>query len=116
MTEQSLSLSSTELGDILVDGGGNTVYLFKADAQGESKCYDDCEQKWPVVGAVASVGDGLDASLLGTNTRTDGSAQATYNGWPLYLFFKDASPGEANGQGMNDVWYVVDAQGNAVGA
>lgn len=115
MTEQTLMLTTTELGDIIADGEGKTVYLFKADGQGDSQCYDDCEQKWPVVGAT-SVGDGLDPSLLGSHTRKDGSAQATYNGWPLYLFVKDAHAGDTNGQGMKEVWYVLDAQGNAIEA
>lgn len=110
-----LALSTTDLGDILVDGEGMTLYLFMPDAQGESTCYDQCADSWPPVGDVAGVGDGLDEALLGTTTRTDGTVQATYNGWPLYHFARDAAPGDTNGQGLNDVWYVIDATGDAVG-
>ena len=84
------------------------------DAQGDSTCYDQCEANWPIVGELSTVGDGLDASLLGTTERTTGDVQATYNGWPLYYFLNDAGPGETNGQGVNDVWYVIDAAGNAI--
>ena len=115
-TSAELALATTDLGDILVDGDGMTVYLFLPDAQGESTCYDQCADTWPPLDEVTSVGAGLDDALLGTTTRTDGTVQATYNGWPLYHFAPDAAPGDTNGQGLNDVWYVVDATGNAVGA
>lgn len=109
-----LQLSSTDLGDILVDADGNTIYLFAPDDQGESTCYDECEAAWPIVGELSTAGDGLDASLLGTTDRTTGDVQATYNGWPLYYFANDAASGDTNGQAVNDVWFVIDAQGNAV--
>jgi predicted lipoprotein with Yx(FWY)xxD motif len=108
-------LASSDLGDIIVDDAGNTLYLFVPDAQGASTCYDDCEANWPVVGEVTDVGDGVDAALLATSERTNGDVQATYNGWPLYYFANDAAPGDTNGQGVGDVWYVVDASGNAIG-
>jgi predicted lipoprotein with Yx(FWY)xxD motif len=109
-----LALATTDLGDILVDVDGNTVYLYTPDEQGESTCYDACEEAWPVVGEVTVVGDGLDESLLGTTTRTDGVVQATYNSWPLYYFANDTAPGDTAGQGVSDVWYVVDATGAAI--
>jgi predicted lipoprotein with Yx(FWY)xxD motif len=110
-----IALASSDLGDIIVDDAGNTLYLFVPDAQGASTCYDDCEANWPVVGEVTDVGDGVDAALLATSERTNGDVQATYNGWPLYYFANDAAPGDTNGQGVGDVWYVVDASGNAIG-
>lgn len=105
------------LGQILVDGEGNTLYLFLPDAQGESTCYDACAQNWPPVAATddATVGEGLDAELVGAVARTDGTQQLTYGGWPLYTFVRDTEPGQANGQGANDVWFVLDAQGLGVG-
>ena len=112
-----LALATTDLGDVIVDASGMTVYLFTPDAQGDtSVCNDDCAASWPPIGEVTDVGDGLDAGLLGTITRDDGSTQATYNGWPLYLFGGDSAPGDVNGQGLNDVWWVIDASGNAIGA
>jgi predicted lipoprotein with Yx(FWY)xxD motif len=60
-------------------------------------------------------GDGVDAGLLGSAPRNDGIEQATYNGWPLYYFVNDAVPGDVNGQGVNDVWYVLDAAGSGIG-
>ena len=52
--------------------------------------------------------------LLGTITRADGTVQSTYNGWPLYYFSGDSAAGDVNGQGVNDVWWVLDATGTPV--
>jgi predicted lipoprotein with Yx(FWY)xxD motif len=109
-----LQLLDTSLGSVLGDAEGFTLYMFKPDAQGDSTCYEECEQNWPFVPEITDVGEGLDASLLGTTERTTGEVQATYNGWPLYLFGGDAGPGETNGQGVGDVWYVVDATGTPI--
>ena len=113
--DATVTVASSELGEILVDADGNTLYLFVPDAQGESVCYDQCEEAWPPLSGDVSAGDGVDGSLLGTTERTDGSMQATYNDWPLYYFAADNAPGDINGQGVNDVWYVLDAAGDAVG-
>lgn len=109
-----IGLTTADLGEIIVDADGNTLYLFVPDAQGDSTCYDQCETNWPAIGEVTAVGDGLDVALLGTTERTNGDIQATYNGWPLYYFAKDAAAGDTNGQGVGDVWYVIDAAGNAI--
>ena len=110
----TIAIASTDLGDILQDGEGRTLYLFNPDAQGDPTCYDDCADAWPAFTEEVTAGDGVDASLLGTATRTDGGVQVTYNGWPLYYFSGDAAPGDTNGQALNDVWWVVDATGNAI--
>jgi hypothetical protein len=33
------------------------------------------------------------------------------NNMPLYRYAPDAAPGDTNGQGVNDVWFVVGADG-----
>ena len=104
-----------DLGTFLVDGEGMTLYVFMPDAQGPSTCEDDCLAAWPALAGPATAGEGADESMLGTAARPDdGSEQVTYNGWPLYYFAQDAAPGDVNGQGVGDVWYVVDPTGNAI--
>ena len=110
-----VALADSSLGSILVDGDGNVLYLFTPDEQGESVCYDECAGFWPPLVGEFEAGDGVDAALMGSATRTDGSEQVTYNGWPLYYFANDAAPGDTNGQGVNEVWYVLDAAGNGIG-
>ena len=108
-------VADSSLGPILVDRDGNTLYLFTPDEQGDSVCYDECEAAWPPLAANVAAGDGVDAALFGSAPRRDGTEQATYNGWPLYYFVNDAVAGDVNGQGVNDVWYVLDAAGNGIG-
>ena len=111
----TLATADTDLGTILVDAEGRTLYLFMPDTQGDSTCVDSCAATWPPLAGPATVGDGVDEALVGTADRPDdGSAQVTYNGWPLYYFASDAAPGDTNGQGVGDVWFAVDASGNAV--
>jgi predicted lipoprotein with Yx(FWY)xxD motif len=61
-----------------------------------------------------TAGEGLQSSLLGTTTRTDGTTQVTYKGMPLYHFAGDTKPGDVNGQGVGDVWFVLSANGELV--
>jgi predicted lipoprotein with Yx(FWY)xxD motif len=110
-----VTVAESSLGTILVDGDGNTLYLFTPDEQGDSVCYDQCEAAWPPLSASVVAGDGIDAGLLGSVPRTDGTEQATYNGWPLYYFANDAVAGDVNGQGVNDVWYVLSPSGGGIG-
>lgn len=112
----SIALVTSALGSILVDAAGKTVYGFKADAAGTSTCYDECAANWPPLLATdaASAGTGLDAALLTTIDRTDGTKQLKYGDWPLYYFAADAAAGDTNGQGKGDVWYVVGADGKLI--
>lgn len=109
-----VQLSDTSLGEILVDGEGQTLYLFTADSPGQSTCTDDCLDAWPPLEGEVTAGEGVDEELLGSIERDDGTVQATYADWPLYYFAQDEAAGDLNGQGVNDVWYVIDADGNAI--
>jgi predicted lipoprotein with Yx(FWY)xxD motif len=110
----TVATADSDLGTILVDGEGRSLYLFMPDAQGTSTCAEGCVEAWPPLPGPAGAGTGADESLLGTSDRPDGSVQVTYNGWPLYHFSGDAAPGDTNGQGVGGVWNLVDAEGNAV--
>jgi len=105
------------LGSFLVDDKGMTLYLFTKDSTNTSACYDKCAVAWPplLTTGNAVAGDGVDASLLGTTTRTDGTTQVTYNGWPLYYYEKDKAPGDVVGQNVGDVWFVVSPAGEMIG-
>jgi len=109
----SVAIGDTDLGSVLVDGEGMTLYVFIPDAQGPSTCEDACLDNWPALAGPVTAGEGVDADLLGTATRPDdGSDQATYDDWPLYYFAADLGPGDVSGQGIGDVWYAIDAAGD----
>lgn len=101
-------------GDILVDGEGMVLYMFDSDTQSElaSTCTGGCAEAWPPLTTEAEpeAGDAVEAELT-TFDRDDGSTQVAANGWPLYHFQNDASPGDANGQGVSDGWWVLDPAG-----
>ncbi|WP_037606810.1 COG4315 family predicted lipoprotein [Streptacidiphilus rugosus] len=114
----TVKTASSPLGQILVDGSGRTLYLFKADTGTTSTCNGSCAQAWPpqtTTGKPSS--SGVTASQVGTTTRTDHSTQVTYHGHPLYYFAEDTKPGQTNGQGVNAFgasWYVVSPSGTPV--
>ncbi|MEU4289206.1 hypothetical protein AB0E63_13385 [Kribbella sp. NPDC026596] len=104
------------LGKVVVDGNGRTVYIFDKDTSGKSNCQGDCLAKWPVVAAGDGTPqlDGIDTSLVSTITRSDGSKQLAIGGLPLYLFASDAQAGDAKGQAVGGVWWVVGADGKKI--
>lgn len=103
-------------GGFLVDANGMTLYMLTSDPAGKSTCSGSCANNWPPLTVTGQpvAGTGVDASLLGTTTRADGSIQVTYNGHPLYLYKRDSAPGDKNGQGAGGVWYTISASGNAM--
>lgn len=109
-----LTVVDSSFGPILADEAGNVLYVFLPDDQGDSTCYDDCEATWPTFLAPSYTGDGVDRSLLDTTERTDATVQVTYDGWPLYFFANDTAPGDTNGQGRGDVWYVIGPDGEII--
>ena len=115
--DAELAVAETSLGEVVVDGEGMTLYMFTNDTQdsGESVCEGDCLVAWPPLEGEPTAGEGVDESLLGTIERSDGSMQASYNGWPLYYWAQDTAPGDVTGQGVGDVWYVLDPAGEPIG-
>jgi predicted lipoprotein with Yx(FWY)xxD motif len=116
-TGTTIGVGTTRLGQVLVDGSGRTLYLFAADSGTQSTCNSSaCVQYWPPVltSGAPQAGAGVDASLLGTTTRQDGTTEVTYSGHPLYYFITDKKAGDVTGQGINGFggpWYVVSPSG-----
>ncbi|MBL0886267.1 hypothetical protein HGK34_08290 [Myceligenerans sp. I2] len=116
MAAASLGVADTDLGTIVTDGDGMTVYQFDSDTQGsgESTCAGECLAAWPPVHGGDDVqADGVTGEI-GTITGSDGEPQLTLDGWPLYYFASDTQPGDTMGQGVKGVWWVVTPQGEPV--
>lgn len=111
-TDYTVGLAFDEtLGTFLVDGEGMTLYRFADDdpGSGSSACYDTCAERWPVFFAdEIRVPEGLEETDFQGFRREDGTAQTTYKGWPLYRYFDDRLPGDVKGQGLGDIWFVVN--------
>jgi predicted lipoprotein with Yx(FWY)xxD motif len=135
---------TSQFGKVLVIGSGAyqgcSIYLLTSDqlhkvngspyacSDGPNVKNKPCDTVlWPAVltdGAPVA-GRGVDPRLLGTVTRTDlglsgvsSVQQVTYNGWPLYRFFRDTNPGDTVGANQNDpvtspqgIWYLLDPRG-----
>jgi len=117
----TLGVANDDLGKVLVDSQGRTLYLFQHDGGAKSTCSGSCAVNWTPLRATGTptVGAGANASLTATTTRSNGREQVTYNGHPLYRFSGDHSPGDTNGQGVNafgGLWYALSSSGNGVTA
>ncbi|WP_167747143.1 plastocyanin/azurin family copper-binding protein [Cohnella luojiensis] len=101
--------TDAKLGNYLVDSSGVSLYYFDKDPMGKSVCEGDCLAKWPAFHADSVViPKGLKAEDFGEITRTDGTKQTTFKGYPLYYFFQDAKRGDLKGQSVGEVWFVVN--------
>jgi predicted lipoprotein with Yx(FWY)xxD motif len=114
-----VTVASSGLGRILVDGRGRTLYLFEKDKRGKSVCAGQCASFWPplIASGRPFATAGAKASLLGTTTRADGRVQVTYNHHPLYKFVKDIKKGQTNGEEVDAFgaeWYALSPAGAKV--
>jgi len=111
--------ANSNLGRILVDRHGRTLYLFAKDKRGKSACSGLCAGYWPALttkGKPLAINRARKA-LLGTTRRGDGRRQVTYRGHPLYRFSGDTAAGKTSGEGLTDFgggWWAVSPAGNKI--
>ena len=106
------------LGTVLVDSSGMTLYRYTPDGTNKSVCTGGCASLWPPLTvptgtASATGGSGIPSSDLGIIMRSDGTHQVTYKGMPLYTYTGDTKAGDATGQGVDGIWFVVKASSAA---
>jgi predicted lipoprotein with Yx(FWY)xxD motif len=114
-----LSLASSEIGMIVTDANGNTLYRFDKDRTQPptTTCVDACATQWPPVPAEDSVMvSGVDPTLVTSLTRPDGTEQMVLAGWPLYRFARDKKAGDVLGQGSGGTWWAATPEGKKAGA
>ncbi len=120
VTPASLSVTTTSgPSGTYLTASGRALYLWVADAGGQSACSGECAKAWPplIAKSTPSAGGSVNASELGTINRSDGSKQVTYMGHPLYYFIGDKSPGATKGQGSGSFgakWWLVSKTGTAI--
>jgi predicted lipoprotein with Yx(FWY)xxD motif len=114
-TGTAITTSGSEFGPMLFGGPGQAIYLFDKETDGQPACYEDCAAAWPPVltdGAPQASGE-VQADLLGTVPRADGSTQVTYGGHPLYYYAFEAV-GEVTCHDVDEyggTWLVVTPAG-----
>lgn len=112
-------VEDSKIGNIVTDSAGKTLYRFDNDTAEppKSSCDGDCAKTWPPVPAAgSSAATGIDKSLLGEVTRSDGTKQLTIAGWPQYYYAKDTEAGDVKGQGVGNKWYASAPDGKKAGA
>jgi len=110
------------LGAVLVDGAGQTLYMFPPDAGSRVTCTGPCAGTWPplviAAGHRPAAGAGINGADLATLADPNTGARiVTYAGYPLYRYAGDLSAGEANGQALflnGGPWYAVNPDGQPV--
>ena len=112
-----LGVGSTEYGKAVFGPSGKVLYVFGADHGSTSSCYGVCAQAWPplLTSGAPLAGAGVEAKLLGTTTRRDGSVQVTYGGHPVYYYSAD-KVGKVMCQHDNmhgGLWLIVKPNGQA---
>jgi len=97
------------LGKYLTDTEGKTLYWFKKDFPGKSTCTGPCLEKWPIYyREKVAAPQGIKEAEFGTITREDGKKQTTFRGYPLYYWTNDKKAGETTGQGVNNIWFIIN--------
>jgi len=107
-----------ELGSFLVGENGFTLYILTADEENSSVCTEQCLENWPALTVgpndVLVLPEGVMGELSTFERADTGALQVTLNGMPLYYWVNDEAPGDATGQGVSEVWFVVSPDGEVV--
>ena len=105
--------ADTEVGTVIVDPSGLSLYGFTQDAEGIPTCLDECAEAWPPL-LVEALPNNLNPMVFSVAERADGTLQLRSGDWPLYYFSGDVAPGEINGQGAEGTWFLIDLEGELV--
>ncbi|WP_369819647.1 hypothetical protein [Actinoplanes sp. TFC3] len=117
VTSELTAAKVNKMGETVQNQDGFVLYRFdkdKAKPEAKTTCYGDCAKVWPP--AVINKGetpklDGVDAKLVGTVEREDGTLQLTLDNWPLYTYIGDKKPGAWKGQNVAGAWFVITPEG-----
>jgi predicted lipoprotein with Yx(FWY)xxD motif len=116
-----IQLRRTEIGKVLVDGSGFTLYRFSKDPRNSDTCVKikECTNLWPPVMSSGrpAAGPGIRAALLSTIKLPGGGRQVTYAGHPLYRYSAATEKGETGYVGAQQFggrWYALNSAGGSV--
>ncbi len=110
--------NDANLGNILTDKEGRTLYYFANDATASNNCTGGCEPIWPVFNvdnlSSEKLGTGLELSDFTTITTGSDKKQVTYKGRPLYYYAPlvngvnvKEEAGKTGGENIGGIWFVA---------
>jgi nitronate monooxygenase len=109
-----LRTETTSAGPVLATSRGMTLYYYTKDkpGSGASSCTGGCASAWPPLTGTVQAPTGVTLpGPIGSITRSGGVHQVTINGYPLYTYAADKSPGQMTGNGIGGVWHVIKLHG-----
>src|SRR4051794_31096357 len=113
----AIAVSDTgDVGKVLVDGQGRTLYIFARDSAGKSNCGGAGATTGPPAAGAPKAGSGVRKMGLKPILRAGGGRRLTSAGHPLCRYPADRVAGTATGQGLTAFggqWYAVTAAGAA---
>lgn len=115
-SSMTLRTEPTAAGTVLATGNGLSLYYYTGDRphSGKSSCTGSCASAWPALAAPVQVPAGVRlGGPVGSITRANGVRQVTIDGYPIYRYIGDKSPGQVTGNGVGGEWHVVPAHGSA---
>ncbi len=110
------AVQSGPLGVIVTDGSGHMLYRSDADSASPptANCTGTCTSTWVPVrltnGQPPDL-EGVDEAKVGTIPRSDGDAQITLAGWPLYWHQGESLGLQTKGANGQDGWFVATPTG-----
>ncbi len=109
--------NGVEVGRILYDVSGHTLYTFDKDKATMSTCYGACAKAWPPAlteGKARAEGLAL-TGKVGTTKRSGGAIQMTYAGHPLYTHVGneqvEVTGGGRGVEAFGGKWYAIRPNG-----
>jgi predicted lipoprotein with Yx(FWY)xxD motif len=102
--------------DVLIDGGGHTLYASNKETGGRVSCTGQCLQVWPEVLVTPSAAVTAEPPVKQawmTRVHTSRGDALAYHGQLLHTYVGDRSPGETAGQGIGGEWATITAEGSA---
>ncbi len=112
-TSVTINVADIHGASVLTTKHGYTLYWFAPDSSTASHCYGTCAAYWPPVVGSPAPSAGI-SGTFSTVKRTNGAAQVTYNGHPLYTYIGDAAPGQNTGNRVRlngGWWYEMKVSG-----
>ena len=111
-----LRTENTSAGTVLATSHGMTLYYYSKDKPGKrtSACTGSCASVWPPLTGTAQAPAGVTLpGPIGSINRPGGLQQVTVNGFPVYTYAGDKSPGQVTGNGVGGKWHVIKLSGGS---